>query len=213
VSDGFGARLQARLSRVGRSLPGDQCEKLEAYFTLLSRWNKKINLTSLAIDPASDAAIDRLLVEPILAATHGCEAGQCWIDLGSGGGSPAIPMKTVKPRSRLVMVEVRLRKVAFLRESVRALGLRDATVVGERAEVLAASPDFVGQADLVTARAVRPDVDFLDVVKQLLKPGGRLLWFGRTPSAPDLDSAQFDLTGTHQLLPEANSVLSVFTSK
>ena len=46
-----------------------------------------------------------------------------WFDIGSGGGSPAIPLKLARPTLPLPMVESKTRKAVFLREAVRALGL------------------------------------------------------------------------------------------
>ena len=45
------------------------------------------------------------------------------MDVGSGGGSPAIPLKLAVPRLSLTMVEAKARKSAFLREAIRHLGL------------------------------------------------------------------------------------------
>ena len=62
---------------------------LVTYYELLARWNRKINLTSLE-DP--DEAIDRLLLEPVIAARHLSPAVVNVMDVGSGGGSPALPL-------------------------------------------------------------------------------------------------------------------------
>ena len=63
----FSTRLTRRAARAGLFLTDDLVEKLSAFYALLSRWNQKINLTALA-DP--DEAIDRLMLEPLLAARH-----------------------------------------------------------------------------------------------------------------------------------------------
>ena len=63
----FRTRLTRRASRAGVPLTDDLATALSAYYELLSRWNRKINLTALT-DP--DEAIDRLLLEPLVAATH-----------------------------------------------------------------------------------------------------------------------------------------------
>jgi 16S rRNA (guanine527-N7)-methyltransferase len=93
--------------------------RLVTYFDLLFRWNQKINLTSLT---NIDEAIDRLLLEPVAAARELAHSPSI-IDLGSGGGSPAIPLALALSAPRLVMVESRSRKAAFLREAVRELGM------------------------------------------------------------------------------------------
>ena len=55
----FSTRLTRRAARAGLSISDDLAEKLAAFHALLSRWNQKINLTSLA-DP--DESIDRLIL-------------------------------------------------------------------------------------------------------------------------------------------------------
>jgi len=153
-------------------------DPLEAYFQLLTQWNAKINLTSLPLDPPTDETFDRLLVEPLAASkqipTHTPSA---WFDLGSGGGSPAIPLKIARPDLRLTMIESKERKSAFLREAVRALGLSHAAVETERFENVAANAEYAGTADLVTVRAVRADAELFLTAGRLLKHNGLLLLF------------------------------------
>ncbi|MBW8866026.1 MAG: class I SAM-dependent methyltransferase, partial [Acidobacteria bacterium] len=108
-------------------------DALEQYFSLLARWNPKVNLTALPLNPPGDETFDRLFVEPVVAAAHieplnFRDAPLKWIDLGSGGGSPAIPLKIVRPSWHLTMVEAKERKAAFLREAIRALRLQEADV-------------------------------------------------------------------------------------
>ncbi len=105
---------------------------LEAYFRLLTQWNAQINLTSLPLNEPSDAAFDRLLVEPLAAARQIPDASQVWYDLGSGGGSPAIPLKIARPALKLTMIESKERKAAFLREAIRTVGLAGTIVLTER---------------------------------------------------------------------------------
>ena len=63
----FRTRLTRRASKAGVPLSDDLAATLSAYYELLSRWNRKINLTALT-DP--DEAIDRLLLEPLVAARY-----------------------------------------------------------------------------------------------------------------------------------------------
>ena len=153
-------------------------EGLYAYFILLRRWNAKINLTALPLDPPSPATFDRLFVEPLVAAAWLQRPESSWFDLGSGGGSPAVPLKLCKASDPLTMVESRGRKAAFLREVVRELNLRDTRVEAVRFEALFARAELRESATLVTTRAVRSDEAFLQVGRFLLKPGGVLLNLG-----------------------------------
>ena len=155
----FRDRLARRTRRAKAPLTLAMLDPLEAYFRLLTQWNAKINLTALPLDPPTDETFDRLLVEPLGRVDARFAASMLpsvWFDLGSGGGSPAIPLKIARPRLRLTMIESKERKSAFLREAVRSLGLAgrgraDRAVRGRRA----ASPNTLGTADLVTVRAVK----------------------------------------------------------
>jgi 16S rRNA (guanine527-N7)-methyltransferase len=160
----------------------------ETYFRLLAQWNVKINLTGLSLQPPTDETFDRLFIEPLAAAVLVTDAPGIWFDLGSGGGSPALPLKLVRPALTLTLVESKTRKAAFLREVVRVLKLPSTDVANVRFEEL--EPDASTAADLVTVRAVRPDVALLDVSARLLKLGGRLLLFGKP--ANDVQHPEFE---------------------
>jgi 16S rRNA (guanine527-N7)-methyltransferase len=166
-------RLARRARRVNLSIPTELADALLAYLELLALWNSKINLTALD-DP--DAAIDRLILEPLLAARH-VPAGASVIDIGSGGGSPAIPLKLAAPRIKLWMVESKTRKSAFLREAIRQLDLRESFVETRRYEELLALPTLHESMDVVTIRAVRVESATLMGLQAFLRPGGALFLF------------------------------------
>lgn len=185
-------------------------EPLEAYFRLLAQWNAKINLTALPLDVPTDETFDRLFAEPLGASkqvpTH---TPSVWFDLGSGGGSPAIPLKIARPALRLTMIESKERKGAFLREAIRALGLNDALVETDRFEAAAAKPQFAGTADLVTVRAVKADAELFEVAGKMLKEGGRLFLF-RPAHSPSPDPSGFQRVNTFPLIDEPQSFLTTF---
>jgi 16S rRNA (guanine527-N7)-methyltransferase len=172
-------RIKERAAAADVALTRREFEHLEAYCRLLERWNRRMNLTGLPLRDFPDATLDRLLLEPLAAARLLDNAAERWLDLGSGGGSPAIPIKVARPRLDLTMVESRSRKAAFLREAVRSLGLKSAGVAEARIEALGG--DWEGKAELVTVRAVRLDQELFDAVHRLLRSGGRLLMFGPPP--------------------------------
>jgi 16S rRNA (guanine527-N7)-methyltransferase len=176
-SDGFLERLAERASVVGVEIAPALAGQLEAYFRLLARWNDRINLTALQLDPPTDQAIDRLIVEP-LVATRLIAESPAWFDLGSGGGSPAIPLKLANPAAQLTMVESKARKASFLKEAIRLLGISGAWVEAERIEALALSHPLAGSVDVVTVRAVRLDPILFDSVRRLLKLRGLVVLFG-----------------------------------
>jgi 16S rRNA (guanine527-N7)-methyltransferase len=98
------------------------------------------------------------------------------IDIGSGGGSPALPLAIAAPGLSLTMVESKVRKSAFLREAIRTLGL-NARVLTHRYETLLADPSMHEFADILSMRAVRVDLRTLVGLQAFVKPAGRFFLF------------------------------------
>ena len=181
-------RLADRARAAGVVLDDVQLSVLEGYLELLARWNATINLTALPLDGFPDTTLDRLIGEPLMASrfvpaarSHvAADAGQrglSLVDLGSGGGSPALPLKIIRPDLRLTMVESRDRKGAFLREAIRVLELRDATAITGRFEEINAV-----NVDIITVRAVIGNEVLAAAVRRMLAADGRLLLFGSSRS-------------------------------
>jgi 16S rRNA (guanine527-N7)-methyltransferase len=168
--------LSARAERVGVATTTETRDRLEEYLGLLARWNRRINLTGLPLDPPTAATIDRLLIEPLVAAVW-ARTPLDWYDVGSGSGSPAIPFKIVHSQAKLTMVESRSRKAAFLREAVRTIGLSDTGVECARVEDVAGSGGRLGTSDLITMRGVKPDAPMWGALQGLLSQSGKLFWF------------------------------------
>jgi len=179
----FRAALARRADIAGVPIDDPVADALFRYFALLQRWNKTINLTSLPIDDPTDQALDRLLIEPLTAACQLAPVDGRWFDLGSGGGSPAIPMKLALPALRLTMIESRERKAAFLREVTRELGLSGVDVQTVRFETLQEDASLAGSAGLITLRAVRIDEEVLRLCAILLHKGGQLVLLGFSGSS------------------------------
>lgn len=196
------SRLRARSEAVGVLVPPALEQRLAAYFDLLFRWNTKINLTSLT---DTDAAIDRLLLEPVAAAAV-LPSHLSLLDVGSGGGSPAIPMALALDARRLVMVESKARKAAFLREAARVIEL-PAVVEAERFEVLSEHETYKGSMDVVSIRAVRMDPAAILTARSFLVPDGVVALFSSSDTLPQEFSETslrtyraFPLFGTTHLL-------------
>lgn len=185
----FRERLRRRAKSAGISLDATLTQNLETYYQLLSKWNAKINLTAFRLTPeGQDDAIDRLLIEPVVAARYVPENARTLLDAGSGGGSPAIPLKLARSNLSLRMVEVKTRKAVFLREAIRALALRDAEVETSRFEELLPRPELHEAVDLVSIRAVRIENRTLNTLQAFLRPGGKLFLF-RGSSKNELEDA------------------------
>ncbi len=184
--DVFRVLLRERADAAGVALNALIEVRLAAYFELLAQWNTTINLTSLPLDPPTSHAVDRLFIEPLVAAGLIKETISTWFDLGSGGGSPAVPLQVARPAKRLLMVESKERKAAFLREVIRRLPLEGAEVEASRIEEVAGSPHNAGVADLITVRAVRLEPSMIGWIQALLRFGGHAILFGADTSVSHL---------------------------
>ena len=165
-----------RASRAGISVDASLARRLAAYLSLLFQWNRRMNLTGLGQD---DSGLDRLVVEPLVAVRRLPLGAESVVDIGSGNGSPAVPMKLARPGLALRMVESGNRKAAFLRDVVRQLELKDVVVEACRYEELLTRPELLETADVVTVRAVKMDGQALDELQTLLRVGGALFLFRR----------------------------------
>ena len=109
------------------------------------------------------------------------DAGGEWLparaaDLGSGAGLPGLPLALHFAETRWTLVEASVRRAAFLRASVGALGLGDrVTVVEQRAEAVGRAPEWRGSFDLVVARSFGPPAVVAECAAPLLRVGGRAI--------------------------------------
>jgi 16S rRNA (guanine527-N7)-methyltransferase len=209
VARDFRSRLQRRSRRAGLSLDARLTDALTTYFELLARWNQKINLTSIT---QPDEAIDRLLLEPLLAARYlPPDRPLRLMDIGSGGGSPAIPLKLASPSMALTMVESKVRKSAFLREAVRQLALDATSVETARYEELLTRPELHEATDIVSLRAVRTEPRILMNLQAFLKTGGWFFLF-RSASGGDPSGSippPLALIAAHPLVESLRSRLQI----
>ena len=135
-----------------------------------------MNLTAL---DEGDVGLDRLVIEPLLAVRHIPGRASTLVDIGSGGGSPAIPIKIARPRLFVRMVEARARKAGFLREAVRRLNLDGTVVETCRYEELCGRSELQEMHEVLTVRGVRVDDRAAECFMRLVRGGGTLLFLGR----------------------------------
>ena len=206
----FQDRLARRARKAGVSVGPELGDRLEAYFRLLQAWDSKINLTGLDLSDPGPDTIDRLLIEPCVAARHAPVGIARLIDIGSGGGSPAVPFALAAQARHLLMVESKTRKSVFLREAVRATGL-SAEVATARFEELLTKPELHEQHDVLSIRAVRVETRTLNSLQAFVQPGGQLLLFRGSTATDPSDAVHPPLTwiATYPLVESLRSRLVV----
>jgi 16S rRNA (guanine527-N7)-methyltransferase len=170
----YGGALDPALACIGVSLSPIARAALDDHVRLLLAWNAAINLTSIR-NPADIAVrhvVDSLVALPVLEGL-GIDR---FIDLGSGGGFPGIPLALAHSADRVLLVESVGKKARFLDTVVAALGESSRIgVVAVRAEALAREAAHHGRWPGVVARAVAPLADLIEVSLPLLQRDGVLI--------------------------------------
>jgi 16S rRNA (guanine527-N7)-methyltransferase len=151
----------------------DQVLQIQQYIRILLTWNQKVNLTAIS-DPLE--ILYRHFCESMYAAQAiPVERGRL-ADVGSGGGFPGLPLKIIRPDLRVFLVESNIKKVTFLAEVTRELGLKDVQVLARRYEELG---EEVAPLDYVCARALGEFPSFLDwASSQQIAAKQVILWIG-----------------------------------
>jgi len=153
-------------------LPQGARDKLIAYIALLQKWNATYNLTAIR-EPErmlTHHVLDALAILPHLPDVAARPELRL-LDVGSGGGVPAIPLAVARPGWRVVALDSSHKKCAFLQQAVNELPLPNAEVVIARVE------DYVPAApfDVVISRAFSDLATFVDTSVRHLAPGGQLI--------------------------------------
>jgi 16S rRNA (guanine(527)-N(7))-methyltransferase RsmG len=145
--------LEKELGEFQIEVTAVQKQLLAAYCNEVSRWNQKINLTSLS----GSALVRRLVIEPVWIARALSFTGSL-VDIGSGNGSPAIPFHVVSRFDSCALIEARTKRAAFLRHLAVILKLSGVTVHASRFEDAATilqSPDWISlQAVALTDKLI-----------------------------------------------------------
>jgi 16S rRNA (guanine527-N7)-methyltransferase len=140
--------------------------RLERLVAELQRWQTIKNL----VGPSTLAQVwDRHIADSLQLLAY-ADDGARWLDLGSGAGFPGlvVALAGVERGITVSLVESNDRKCAFLRHVIRLAGIK-VNVHAERLERVV--PDYVGRADIVSARALAPLADLLTWTAPLLKAG------------------------------------------
>lgn len=167
--------IAAGVARLGVALPPAAIDQLVGYLDLLVKWNRVHNLTAIRerAEMVTLHLLDSLAVAPLLGSG-------ALLDVGTGAGLPGVPLAIARPDLAVTLLDSNQKKIAFLREVVASLALRNVTVVAERVERLQPAARF----DMIIARAFADLGDFVRASRALLADHGRLLAMkGQRPDA------------------------------
>ncbi|HVE43544.1 MAG TPA: 16S rRNA (guanine(527)-N(7))-methyltransferase RsmG [Gammaproteobacteria bacterium] len=160
-------------------LDAHQQQQLCDYLTLMHRWNKAYNLTSIT-DPEDMVylhIIDSLLIHPHL------KGAEC-LDVGTGAGLPGIPLAILNPAQQWTLLDKNNKKILFLNQILSELGLKNVKTVHTRIEDFHPSACF----DSIVSRALSHLALFVETTAHLLCAEGQWLAMkGRYPAEELID--------------------------
>jgi 16S rRNA (guanine527-N7)-methyltransferase len=161
--------LRDAVREIGAEIPDARLEELERFAVELKKWNRTINLTALSCD--EDIAIKHLLDSIIVSRTM--QGGSRLLDIGSGAGVPAIPLKILLPQLQIVSVDAVGKKISFQRHIARLLGLQGFEAVHTRVESMQRT--HAGYFDVIVSRAFSRLDMFVTLAAPLLSDGGKII--------------------------------------
>jgi 16S rRNA (guanine527-N7)-methyltransferase len=185
----YHATLDSGLADLGVMLTRAQREAIDGHAQLLLAWTPAINLTAIRdpVDVARLHVVDSLTAVPLVQASGG--AFPRLLDLGSGGGYPGVPLAVALDAEALLVDSV-AKKARFLETVMDALALDRVRVAAARAEALGRDLAHREAWPLVTARAVAPLAELVELAFPLLEPGGRLVAWKRGDLGGELAPAR-----------------------
>ena len=167
--------LKREIGHLGIELSLAQLEQFQRYYYELNEWNSRVNLTSVTEweDVQSKHYLDSLTAALVIPkAVLG--SGR-FVDVGSGGGFPGVPLLLAFPGMKGTLIEATGKKTAFLEHLKDSLGLEGLEVLNGRAETLAHDPALRESFDIVLARSVSGMAALAEMTLPFCRTGGLLV--------------------------------------
>ena len=179
--------LTRGVEQLGLQLSAAELGKFYALAAELKKWGKKINLTAIRED--EEIVVKHFLDS--LTLLKGIGRHGRLLDVGSGAGFPALPVKIVCHDLHVVTVDAVEKKVIFQRHAARTLGLHGYEALHARGEELAAK--HAGEFSIIVSRAFSDIPTFARMALPLLKENGRIVAMKGRGGKEEADAARAPL--------------------
>lgn len=162
--------LRDAFRQEGFSLTEQQIEQFVIYYDVLIDWNQKINLT--AIEDQTEVAYKHFIDSVYMQRVVPDLQHKSLIDIGTGAGFPGVPLKIMEPQLQLTLFDSLNKRILFLQALCEQLKLEQVNTVHGRAEEFGQKPEYRGQYDIATARAVAHLPVLLEICLPFVKKNG-----------------------------------------
>ncbi|APH06780.1 16S rRNA (guanine(527)-N(7))-methyltransferase RsmG [Bacillus weihaiensis] len=210
------ALFQSSLAEKGISLSPKQMDQFDLYYRLLVEWNEKMNLTSITDE--KEVYLKHFYDSISAAFYFDFSKSYSLCDVGAGAGFPSIPIKICFPELKVSIVDSLQKRITFLTELTKQLGLENVHLHHDRAETFGQTSEFRESYDLVTARAVARLSVLSELCLPLVKKDGFFIAMKGAAAQDELESGKKalqvlggKLQQTHSFeLPIENSERTIF---
>ena len=180
--------LRRQFDELELEIPLDSQQLLAVYASELEHWNKAVNLTSLS----GSALVRRLIVDPVWVGRYLQMDGDV-CDVGSGNGSPGIPLSITRKFSSTDLIEPRMKRTVFLRHVIAKLRLTAIAVHRCRIEEI---PENTLCSDWITLQAVLPTPTLKGNLGRIGTETTRVVWITSVATPPVADALGFEIPGS-----------------
>ena len=165
--------LTARAAQARIPLSEEQIAQFAVYNEMLLDWNTRMNLTALTA-PA-DVAVKHIIDSLTAYDAPLFDAAEALIDMGTGAGLPGLPLAVYAPHIRVTLMDALQKRVRFLTEVTRAMGLTNTRCIHARAEEAARQKEHRAHYDIAVSRAVARMPVLLEYTLPFVRVGGAVL--------------------------------------
>ena len=184
------SKFIADLKEWNLQLSEEQLAQLETYYEMLVEKNKVMNLTAITEyeDVLKKHFLDSLALSRIVNLK---EKKVKLLDMGTGAGFPGIPLKIVFPDLEITLMDSLNKRIVFLQEVIKELGLTGITAIHGRAEEAALKSEYREKYDFCVSRAVARLVSLTEFCLPFVKQGGSFIPYKSGEIKEELQEAKF----------------------
>lgn len=180
--------LIQKLKELDIEISGKQIEQFLLFYEMMVNTNQVMNLTSITepVEVIDKHFVDSAAVKKVYDLNRKVSV----IDVGTGAGFPGIPLKILFPEIHIVLLDSLNKRVKFLQDVVKALGLENVECIHGRSEDIGKTEKYREKFDLCLSRAVANLAVLSELCIPFVKIGGRFISYKAGNSAEEIEDAK-----------------------